>query len=63
MSSKQTARRLQFEVFRYNPQDPDSVPHTDKFEIQETEFMTLYIALNKIREEHDAGVPHWRAAR
>ena len=56
MSNKQTARRLQFEIFRYNPQDPASEPHTDKFEIEETEFMTLYIALNRIREEHDAGL-------
>ena len=56
MSSNQTRRRLQFEIFRYNPEDPNSEPHTDNFEIEETEFMTLYIALNNIREEHDPGL-------
>ena len=56
MGSKGTARRLEFEVFRYNPQDPASEPHTDTFEIEETDFMTLYIALNTIREKHDPGL-------
>jgi fumarate reductase iron-sulfur subunit len=56
MARNDNRRRLTFEIFRYNPQDADSVPHTDTFEIEETDFMTLYIALNKIREEHDAGL-------
>jgi len=46
-------RKLKFNIFRYNPQDPDSVPHTDTFQIEETESMTLFIALTQIREEHD----------
>ena len=54
--AERARRRLQFEIFRYNPQDPDSIPHTDKFEIEETDFMTLYIALNTIRERHDPGL-------
>ena len=54
--AEQATRRLQFEIFRYNPQDPDSEPHTDSFEIEETDFMTLYIALNTIRERHDPGL-------
>ena len=49
-------RRLQFEIFRYNPEDPDSVPHTDNFELDEAPFMTLYIALNQIREQFDGGL-------
>ena len=49
-------RRLQFEIFRYNPEDPDSVPHTDTFELDEAPFMTLYIALNQIREQFDGGL-------
>jgi len=49
----QSLRRLTFEVFRYNPVDPDSVPHTERFEIDETPYMSLYIALNTIREQHD----------
>jgi len=49
----QTSRTLTFEIFRYNPEDPDSTPHTDRFEIQEEPFMSLYIALNRIRENQD----------
>lgn len=51
-----TARRLQFEIFRYNPEDKNSEPHTDHFELEETPFMTLYIALNQIREKFDGGL-------
>jgi fumarate reductase iron-sulfur subunit len=47
------ARTLNFKIFRYNPQDPDSAPHTDNFTLEETESMTLYIALTRIREEQD----------
>ena len=46
-------RRLKFNIFRYNPQDPDSVPHTDAFYLEETESMSLFIALNQLREEQD----------
>ena len=56
MGKNGKARQLHFEIFRYNPQDPASEPHTDTFEIEETEFMTLYIALNTIREQHDPGL-------
>ena len=56
MARSNKTRRLRFEIFRYNPEDPASVPHTDTFEIDETEFMTLYIALNQIREQHDPGL-------
>jgi fumarate reductase iron-sulfur subunit len=56
MGNSNKSRRLQFEVFRYNPEEPGSVPRMDSFEIVETDFMTLYIALNKIREEHDPGL-------
>ena len=46
-------RELTFHVFRYNSEDPDSVPHTDTFHIEETEGLSLYIALTRIREEQD----------
>jgi len=49
-------RRLQFEIFRYNPEDENSEPHTDVFELEEAPFMTLYIALNQIREKFDGGL-------
>lgn len=47
------ARILKFNIFRHNPQDPESVPRTQRFELEETDKMTLFIALNRIREEQD----------
>jgi fumarate reductase iron-sulfur subunit len=49
-------RRLHFEIFRFNPEDPTSEPHIDNFEIDERPYMTLYMALNEIRETQDAGL-------
>lgn len=49
-------RTLKFEIFRYNPEDENSRPHTDFFQIEETPFMSLYIALSKIRETQDPGL-------
>jgi succinate dehydrogenase iron-sulfur subunit len=46
-------RSLTFNIFRYNPQIPDSTPYMDHFDIEETEAMSLFIALTRIREEHD----------
>jgi fumarate reductase iron-sulfur subunit len=47
------SRRLHFEIFRYNPEDPDSTPHMQSFELDETPYMSLYLALNEIRETQD----------
>ncbi|MES9869637.1 MAG: fumarate reductase iron-sulfur subunit [Sedimenticola sp.] len=44
-------RTLQFSIFRYNPQDSRSSPHMEQFTLEETMGMTLFIALNQIREE------------
>lgn len=46
-------RMLTFEIFRYNPADPSSQPHMQTYRLEETPSMTLFIALNKIREEMD----------
>lgn len=46
-------RRLHIEVFRYNPLDPASTPHMRSFYVPEHDSMTLFIALNMIREEQD----------
>jgi len=51
-----TARRLRFEIFRYNPEDAESKPHIDTFEIDERPYMTLYMALSEIRETQDPGL-------
>ncbi len=47
------SRRLHFEIFRYNPMDPDSAPHMQSYFLEEKDNMTLFIALNEIREEQD----------
>ena len=49
-------RRLCFEIFRYNPEDPSSEPHIDVFELDEKPYMTLYMALNEIRETKDSSL-------
>lgn len=49
-------RMLKFNIFRYNPQDPESTPHMESFVLEETDSMTLYIVLNRIREEQDASL-------
>ncbi|MDY0040848.1 MAG: fumarate reductase iron-sulfur subunit [Desulforhabdus sp.] len=46
-------RILKFNIFRYTPVDPESTPHMQSFQLEETDSMTLYIALNHIREQQD----------
>ena len=47
------ARMLQIDILRFDPHDPDDVPHIDTFEIEEAHGMTLFVVLNEIREHHD----------
>jgi fumarate reductase iron-sulfur subunit len=44
---------LRFEIFRFNTEMPDVEPHMDAFTLEEAPYMTLYLALNRIREEQD----------
>ena len=55
MSGSETTapRRLRFEIFRYNPEDPESKPHMQTYEIDEAPYMSLFIALNQTRETLD----------
>ena len=46
-------RQLKFSVLRFNPQEPGSVPRMQTYEIEEADGMTLFIALNEIREKQD----------
>ncbi|MDH3220490.1 MAG: fumarate reductase iron-sulfur subunit [Gammaproteobacteria bacterium] len=48
--TKSECRRLRIHVLRHNPQDPASQPHMQAFDIEEADGMTLFIALNEIRE-------------
>jgi fumarate reductase iron-sulfur subunit len=47
------SRKLTFHIFRYNPLDPNSQPHLQDFSLDETDSLTIFIALNRIREEQD----------
>jgi fumarate reductase iron-sulfur subunit len=47
------SRTLRFEIFRLNPEEDGATPHMQTFELEEQPFMTLYIALNQIREQQD----------
>jgi len=49
-------RKLRFHVLRHDPRDPRSVPHAEVFELEEAAGMTLFIALNEIRENLDASL-------
>jgi fumarate reductase iron-sulfur subunit len=46
-------RKLKFNVMRFNPADPASVPHMQAYELEQTDGMTLFIALTEIREKLD----------
>ena len=46
-------RTLKLNIFRYNPMIPDSKPEMKLFKIEETETMSLFIALTSIREDQD----------
>ena len=46
-------RQLCFEIFRFNPADENSEVTTQTFYLEEADTMTLFIALNEIRETQD----------
>lgn len=49
----QSLRTLKISVLRFNPQDPESQPHMQTYEIEEAERMTLFLVLNEIRDKQD----------
>lgn len=46
-------RMLVLEILRHNPADPESEPHWQRFALQDAPGMTLFIALNLLRDEQD----------
>ncbi len=54
--SAHSLRTLNISVLRYDPQDANSIPHVETFQIEEAEGMTLYIALNDIRAKYDSSL-------
>ncbi len=51
--SDENPRILKISILRFDPHDPEDFPHMETFEIEEAHGMTLYVALNEIREHHD----------
>jgi fumarate reductase iron-sulfur subunit len=49
-------RTLKISVVRYNPQEPARAPRMQSYELEEADGMTLFIALNEIREKQDASL-------
>ncbi|RTR31771.1 fumarate reductase iron-sulfur subunit [Shewanella atlantica] len=49
-------RTLTFNIFRYDPQEPDDKPKMVKYQIEETPGMTVFIALNMLRELQDTSL-------
>jgi len=48
-----TGQTIRLHILRHNPADPASVPHLQTFEVEQTDGMTLFMALGEIREKLD----------
>ena len=53
MNQNNKNRILKISILRFDPHDPEDFPHMETFEIEEADGMTLFVALNEIREHHD----------
>jgi fumarate reductase iron-sulfur subunit len=49
-------RLLRFHILRHDPRNPESVPGVQIFELEEAAGMTLFLALNEIREQIDSSL-------
>jgi fumarate reductase iron-sulfur subunit len=56
MANDTAHRKLNFNILRYNPQERGSTPRMQRYELEEADGMTLFIALNEIREKQDASL-------
>jgi len=51
--SVKSGQMIRLHILRHNPADPASVPHLQTYEIEQSEGMTLFMALTEIREKLD----------
>jgi succinate dehydrogenase iron-sulfur subunit len=49
-------RMLKISCLRFNPQEPGAKPRMQTYDLEEADGMTLFIALNEIREKLDASL-------
>jgi fumarate reductase iron-sulfur subunit len=53
MNNEPATRKLKISILRFNPQEQGSVPRMVPYELDEAEGMTLFMALNEIREKQE----------
>jgi succinate dehydrogenase iron-sulfur subunit len=46
-------QKIRLQILRCNPAAPDSVPHMQTYELEQSEGMTLFVALTEIKEKLD----------
>jgi len=56
MAESSANRTLNISCLRYNPHEPGSQPRMQTYRLEEADGMTLFIALNEIREKQDASL-------
>lgn len=56
MADGKQARKLTFKILRYNPRVPGDKPRLQHYQIEEGHGMTLFIALNEIRDTQDGSL-------
>jgi fumarate reductase iron-sulfur subunit len=55
-TDQRNPRKLQIRILRYNPREAGSIPTMQSYTVEEADGMTLYIALNEIRDQQDASL-------
>ena len=53
MADDAASRTLTLQILRFNPHEAGSTPRMQPFRLEEADGMTLFIALNEIREKQD----------
>jgi fumarate reductase iron-sulfur subunit len=54
----QDGRTLTFKIFRYDPQKEGDKPRMQEYQVKEAVGMTIFIALNEIREKQDRSLQY-----
>ncbi|MFH1313444.1 MAG: 2Fe-2S iron-sulfur cluster-binding protein [Candidatus Eisenbacteria bacterium] len=49
-------RTRAFSIYRHDPGDPESVPHFDKFEVEDRPFLSVYLAMEEIQQKQDSSL-------
>jgi fumarate reductase iron-sulfur subunit len=53
MTNVKTGDKIRLHILRFNPKNPGEEPRMQTFELEQADGMTLFIALNEIRETQD----------